>query len=198
MSYGDQPIGDFLESVASSEVTPAGGTTAALVGALGTALCEMVCLHTVGKDGYADVEEEMAERQDELGNRRRVLLELADRDAAVVDELLAARRDEADRTAALKKATGVPLAVAETCLLVLEQATVVTEAGYGNAVPDAGTGSFLVHAALEASVFTVRTNVELVSDPAFSAEMETRAAEIERSAEVEFERVRSRIEYERD
>lgn len=198
MSYGDQPIGDFLESVASSEVTPAGGTTAALVGALGTALCEMVCLHTVGKDGYADVEEAMAETQDELGNRRRVLLELADRDAAVVEELLAARRDEADRTAALKKATGVPLAVAETCLLVLEQATVVTEAGYGNAVPDAGTGSFLVHAALEASVFTVRTNVELVSDPAFSAEMETRAAEIERSAEVEFERVRSRIGCERD
>jgi formiminotetrahydrofolate cyclodeaminase len=194
MSYGDQPISDFLENVASQRVTPAGGTAAALVGAIGTALCEMVCLHTIGKDGYADVEEEIAEIQDELRTQRGFLLELADKDADVVDELLAAYRDDSDQTVAMKKATGVPLTIAEACLPVLEHATVVTEKGNRNAVPDAGTGSFLVHSALQASVFTVRTNLGNIPDATFTEQMETRAADLERSAEIEFERVLSNLE----
>ena len=194
MSYGDQPIRDFLDGVASSEVTPAGGTAAAIVGAIGTALSEMVCLHTIGKDGYGDVEAELAEIREDLGTRRAFLLDLADRDAEAVDDLFAASRGDADRPVALKQATGVPLTIAQACLPVLEQTTVVAEKGTRNAVPDAGTGSFLVHSALQASVFTVRTNVASLPDAAVAERMERRAAGIERSAEVEFERVLSRIE----
>lgn len=194
MSYGDRTIGEFLDDVASRNVTPAGGTAAALVGAIGTALCEMVCLHTIGKDGYADVEEEMAEILDDLGTQRGFLLELADRDADVVDELLATSPGEPDRVVAQKRATGVPLAIAEACVPVLEHATVLAEKGNRNAVPDAGTGSFLVYGALEASVFTVRCNLDRISDPSFVEEMDTRATELERSAETEFESVISTIE----
>jgi formiminotetrahydrofolate cyclodeaminase len=194
MSYEDRTIDEFLDGVASRNVTPAGGTAAALVGAIGTALCEMVCLHTIGKDGYADVEAEMIDRLDDLGTQREFLLELADRDADVVDELLATSPDEPDRVVAQKRATGVPLATAEACLPVLEHATVLAEKGNRNAVPDAGTGSFLVYGALRASVFTVRCNLDRISDPSFVEEMETRAAELERSAEIEFEGVISTIE----
>ncbi|WP_248910263.1 cyclodeaminase/cyclohydrolase family protein [Halocatena marina] len=194
MIYSNQSISDFLNTVASQKVTPAGGTAAAIVGAIGTALCEMVCLHTMGEDEYADVEVEMAEIQEELGIQRGFLLELADKDAEVVDELLAAYRDDSDQTVAMKKATGVPLTIAEACLSVLEYATVVTEKGNRNAVPDAGTGSFLVYSALQASVYTVRTNLGHLSDSAFTEEMETRAANIERSADIEFEQVISTIE----
>jgi formiminotetrahydrofolate cyclodeaminase len=194
MSYQDQTIHEFLDSVASRAVTPAGGTAAALVGAIGTALCEMVCLHTIGKDGYTDVEAEMTDLLDDLGTQREFLLELAERDADVVDELLAMSPDEPDRVAAQKRATGVPLAVAEACLPVLEHATVLAEKGNRNAVPDAGTGSFLVYGALEASVFTVRYNLDRIRDPSFVEEMETRAAELEQSAEAEFAGVISTIE----
>lgn len=194
MSYGDQPISDFLDNVASQRVTPAGGTAAALVGAIGTALCEMVCLHTTGKDGYADVEEEMAEVQEDLRTQRGILLELADKDADVVDEMLAASRDDPDQTVATKKATGVPLTIAEACLRVLEHAIVVTEKGNRNAVPDGGTGSFLVYSTLQASIFTVRSNLDNHSDAAFIEEMDTRAADIERSAEILFEQIVSNIE----
>lgn len=193
MNYEDQTINEFLDSVASQAVTPAGGTAAALVGAIGTALCEMVCLHTIEKDGYADVEVEMTDLLDDLGTQREILLELAERDADVVDALLAMSPDEPDRVAAQKRATGVPLAIAETCLPVLEHATVLAEKGNRNAVPDAGTGSFLVYGALRASVFTVRYNLDRISDPSFVEEMETRATELERSAETEFESVISTI-----
>ena len=194
MNYGDRTIVDFLDDVASKEVTPAGGTATALVGAIGTSLCEMVCLHTIGKDGYADVEREMAEIGRELGAQREILLGLADRDAEAVDELLATTRDGSDPTAATRKATGVPLAIAEACLPVLEHATVLAERGNRNAVPDAGTGAFLVHSALRASLFTVRINSAQLSDPAFAEGIDDRAADLERSAELEFERVLSSIE----
>lgn len=187
MTYDEQTIGEFLDGVASREVTPAGGTSAALVGAIGTALCEMVCLHTIGRDEYADVAAEMADVRDDLRTRRELLLDLADRDAEVVEDLLGTA-DGSDPTAARKRATGVPLAIAEACLPVLEHAAVLTETGNSNAAPDAGTGSFLVRSALEASLFTVRYNLVGISDPSFVEEMETRATDLERSAEAEFER----------
>jgi formiminotetrahydrofolate cyclodeaminase len=194
MSYGDQPISDFLNDVASKRVTPAGGSAAALVGAIGTALCEMVCLHTIGKNGYADVEEEMIEIHEDLQNQRHFLLDLADKDAEVVDELLVAYRDGSDQTVVMKKATGVPLTIAEACLRVIEHATVVSRKGNENTIPDAGTGSFLVYSALQASIFTVQSNLDQLSDSEFTKEMETRAVAIEQSAELEFEQVLSNIE----
>ncbi|MFC4360573.1 cyclodeaminase/cyclohydrolase family protein [Halobium salinum] len=194
MSYGDESIDDFLDSVASQKVTPAGGTAGALVGAIGTALCEMVCIHTVGGDEHGDGADELAEVRKDLQSQREFLLELSNRDAEVVDDLFGANRDETDRSVTMKRATGVPLTIAEACLSVLEQAAVVTEKGNRNAAPDAGTGSFFVHSALRASVFTVRTNLNHLSDPAFTEQMETQAADIERSADIAFERVLSNIE----
>ena len=45
----------FVEVLASDAPTPGGGGAAALVGALGTALGNMVGSLTVGKKKYADV-----------------------------------------------------------------------------------------------------------------------------------------------
>jgi formiminotetrahydrofolate cyclodeaminase len=193
MTYESQTIDEFLGDVASRAVTPAGGTAAAVVGATGTALCEMVCLHTIGKEEYSDVEAEIAEIQDELGARRGLLLELADEDSNAVDELLHGDPDGTHQTAA-KRATGVPLAVAEACLPVLERAVVLTEKGNRNAVPDAGVGSVLVHAALEASLLTVRSNLPGIRDQSFVERTKTRASELEHAAETEFERVLANVE----
>jgi hypothetical protein len=126
MTYADDSIDDFLSAVASESVTPAGGTTAAVVGATGAALCEMVCLHS------SDV---------------------ADADADAVATLLAAQpTDDAGATPEAKRATGVPLAIAEACSAVLDHAPVVTEVGSPVAVPDAVTGAVLARAAVRAAV----------------------------------------------
>ena len=42
-------------------LTPGGGSTAALSGAMGAALASMVCRITLGKDAYADVHQEIEE-----------------------------------------------------------------------------------------------------------------------------------------
>lgn len=188
MSYRDQHIGAFLDDVASRRVTPAGGTAAAIVAATGTALCEMACIHTIGKEEYADVAEELADVREELERQRETLLDLADRDAEAVDELLAAVGDEATQRAA-KKAIGVPLSIAEACLTVLECATQVTEKGTRNAVADADAGVLIAHSALRSCVYIVRTNLDRIADDAFVTKTERRTADVERSAERAVEQV---------
>jgi formiminotetrahydrofolate cyclodeaminase len=192
MTYADRPIRGLLDGIASEQVTPAGGTAAALAAALGTALCEMACLHTLGVDGYADVRAEMIERREDLGTRRERLLALADRDAAAVEDLFDADSGEAD--AAAKRAAGVPLAVAEACLPVLEHAAAAVDRGNRNAVPDAVTGAFLVHSALRASVATVRSNLDRIPDESFVTEMEARTAELEQSATAELDRITATLD----
>ena len=89
----------------------------------------------------------------------------------------------------LSETTGVPLAVAEGCLEVVEVATVVVERGTPNAAPDAVTGALLADAALRASVATVRSNLERLDDQAFVEEMGRRAARTERDADRAIERL---------
>jgi formiminotetrahydrofolate cyclodeaminase len=162
----------FLDDVASARVAPAGGTGAAVAGALGTALCEMVCVHSADTTGGT-----LADVRDDLRTERDHLSDLAAADAAVVDDLFAAA-DGPDE-AGLKRATGVPITTAEACLTVLELAVDVTERGSPTAVADAVTGVLLVDAALHASLRTARHNLDRIADPSFVAVIEERTAEIE-------------------
>jgi formiminotetrahydrofolate cyclodeaminase len=188
MTVADRTIGEFLDDIASENVTPAGGTAAAIGGATGAALCETVCIHTIERDGPADGETELAEIRTDLGTQRAHLLDLAERDAEVVAAFGEGSSAEVTETVT-KRAAGIPLTIAQASLTVVEHATVVTEEGSPNAVADAVTGAFLAHSALEASLFTVRANLESIPDEGFVAEMEERAADIETRAETAFERV---------
>ena len=217
MPYRSRPIDAFLDSIASPQVTPAGGSTAAVVGAMGAALCEMVCIHTVQKvgankaDGSRDTHEavdgprnshdtvdgpkDSHETVDTLEHSRKVfhtqrdhLLTLADADAEAVDALLAAT-EPADLTheRRSKRAIGVPLTIAEGCLTVLDEAPTVVTQGTASAVPDAITGAYLTHAAGLAAVFTVRTNLDAAGDPDFETRIDDRAADTERAIDAAFE-----------
>jgi len=181
MTFADQPISEFLDDVASGQVTPSGGAVAAVGGAMGAALCEMVCIHTVGTDGSEAAADELSEVGDTLADRRERLLALADEDAATVDAVGAAIEsgDDARMQAASKRSTEVPLETAEVCLDVVEHARTVTAKGTPVAVPDAAVGALLAAAALQASVATVRANLDMIDDESFVAAMKQRADEAE-------------------
>jgi len=187
MTYRTQSIEGFLSAVASERVAPAGGSVSAIVGAAGAALCEMVCIHTVNRKGVESARE-LAEIGDGLRHRRDGLLALADGDAAAMEALLGLEGDDPGLREA-KRATGVPLAVAEGCLEVVEVAIVVAERGNPNAAPDAVTGALLADAALRASTETVRSNLDGVDDEAFVGEIRRRAAAAERDAESAIDRL---------
>ena len=61
MGFSTVPCNEFVEVLASKAPVPGGGGASALVGAIGTALGNMVGSLTVGKKKYAEVEAEMYE-----------------------------------------------------------------------------------------------------------------------------------------
>lgn len=179
MSFTAQPLDEFLAGIASDDVAPAGGTAGAVAGAIGTALCEMVCIHSVEYGDDPGVTADLATVGDDLRRRRDHLLRLAETDATIVDELFAGSVSGVDPSAR-KRAVSVPLSIAETCISVLEGAGTVTNAANPNAVADAVTGVILVDAALRASVYTVRQNLRAVEDREFVTETKPEVAELER------------------
>ncbi|WP_280537774.1 cyclodeaminase/cyclohydrolase family protein [Halopenitus sp. POP-27] len=203
MTIADQPIGAFLSDVASARVTPSGGAVAAIGGAMGAALCGMVCIHTIehGDDrapanatetatnpGRANAETSPPDfivLRNAFESRRERLLDLADADVAAVDavgEAFAADGSPDRQHEAAKRATEVPIETAATARDVLVDAIAVTEHGTRNAVPDGVTGAFLAHAAVHASVATVRANLDHLEDEPAAAFAE-RADAIEADAD---------------
>ncbi|UWG50811.1 Formiminotetrahydrofolate cyclodeaminase [Halalkaliarchaeum sp. AArc-CO] len=189
MNYAEEPIGEFLEAVASERVVPAGGTAAAIVGAAGAALCEMTCIHAE----HAPVErptaetELLAEARAELRRSRVRLLQLGDADAEAIEALRSVVRgadtDSEETTTEERRATGVPLTIAEACLSVLEAAEVAVELGAENATPDAVTGVLLAESALESALYIVRHNTADLENDSFAGTVRNRAAEIDTKAD---------------
>lgn len=191
MGYESQPLAAFLADVASTDVAPAGGTAGAVVGAIGTACVEMVCIHLRAADVATDAD--LAARRGDLERCRGRLLELAEADADVVEALFAAADDGGD-PATVKRAVGVPLSVAETSADALESATVVAGAADRPVVADAGAGAYFLRAALEAAVFTVRRNLETVEDDTFRGESARRASELETAGDRAFDAVMTSLD----
>ena len=78
-----QTCEDFIEVLASKAAVPGGGGAAALTGAIGIALGNMVGSLTVGKKTYADVEDEMWELKAKCDQLQKDFLRLIERDAEV-------------------------------------------------------------------------------------------------------------------
>lgn len=193
MAFADQSIGAFLAAVASEDLTPSGGAVAAIAGAAGAALCEMACRHTSGNDGDANENAELAGLARDLEADRRRLLELADADAAAVEAVFHGTNEtKADDPA--ERATEVPLEIAEASLEVLGCAETVAANSNPRAVPDAATGAFLAHAAVQATTSTVRVNLAALDDEAFVTTTRERTDDVERAAAAALERVEAALE----
>ena len=159
---------------------PAGGSGAALVGALGAALASMVCNLTVGKPKYADVQGEIQALLAQTEALRARLTALIDEDIAVYYRLSSAYKmpketeeQKAARTAAiqdiLRDATKVPMQIAQACVQVLQLCKPIAEKGNVGAVSDAGVAALLAEAALRSAALNVLINLAAIKDAEFVA-----------------------------
>jgi glutamate formiminotransferase/formiminotetrahydrofolate cyclodeaminase len=187
----------FLDALAAGTPAPGGGSAAAQAGAMGAALVAMVARLTLGKKKYAGVEARMAEIVEQAEALRQSLQAAVAADAAAFEQVMAAMRlpkeGEQERTArsqavelATRKATEVPLAVAEQACQVLELAAEVTESGNVNAASDAGSAGALARACLTAAGLNVQINAASLADRSMAdawmqvlEELERRAGEAE-------------------
>jgi len=190
----DLTVTEFLARTAAGEPLPGGGCIAALAGAAGAALAQMVAGLTAGRAQFADATpamEALARRAERL---RRELLAAVDRDAAAYAAVMEALRlpkatpeETARRTEAIQEATRtatrVPLEAAEYAIEALELAGEAVRRGNPNAVSDGAVGALMARAAVRGALLNVRINLRGLRDPAFAAETAARAQALEARAQ---------------
>ena len=187
--YVEKPMIEFLDKLASRSPEPGGGSVSALVGALGAALVSMVGNLTLGKEKYADVQEQIEQLLQSSEKLRGELQRLIQEDTEVYADVSAAfklPRDTDEEKAVrkeriqevLKKATEVPFEIAERCLDVARLSETSAEIGNVGAVSDAGVAVLLAEAAAQSAALNVKINVNSIEDRDFGEEKWSRITEI--------------------
>jgi len=182
MGFSTVPCNEFVEVLASKAPVPGGGGASALVGAVGTALGNMVGSLTVGKKKYADVEEEMYSLKEKATKLQEELLHLVERDAEVFEPLSKAygmprttEEEKAEKArvmeGALKEACSVPMEIMEKCCEAIKLLEVFAEKGSTLAISDAGVGAAMCKAALLGASLNVYINTKSMKNREYAEEL---------------------------
>lgn len=175
MSFTEKSCEDFVKVLASKEPVPGGGGASALVGAVGTALGNMVGSLTVGKKKYAGVEEEMIELKKKADSLQDELIALVGKDAEVFEPLSKAygmpkdtpeqiAEKEAVMAKCLTAACGVPLEIMEKACEGIELAKEFADKGSKLALSDAGVSAIMLKSALQGASLNVFINTSSMKD----------------------------------
>lgn len=199
---------DFVEVLASKAPVPGGGGAAALVGAIGMALGNMVGNLTVGKKKYKDVESEVLEIMEKATALQNELLEMVDGDAEVftkVSDVYKMPKDTPEQKAAreeamevaLKQACSVPLKIMKSACEAIKLQARLAEIGSIMAISDVGVGVLCLKAALISGKLNVIINLNGIKDKEFvektSREMDELLASSITLADQTFEKVEARL-----
>jgi formiminotetrahydrofolate cyclodeaminase len=187
-------LDDFLGSLAADTPTPGGGTAAAVAGAMGATLVEMVAALTLSKEKYASSHEAVRPIAEAARAARAELTRLAREDSEAYDQVVAARRlprespeDKAQRARRVAQAnahaTQVPMRTARAAVRLLAALPELVEKGNPNAVSDAGSAALLLEAATESALLNVGINLSGIEDAAFVGQMQRETADLQTEAQ---------------
>lgn len=173
--YIEQTLQTYLDDLASSKSAPGGGSAAAVSGAMAAALTCMVCRLTLGKEKYADVQEEIAGLLEQAEEQRQHFQQLMTDDIAAYTRLSACfkmprdsedqRRMRADAIQlCLNQAALVPMEMCERAVQVALICERVAEIGNVNVLSDIGAAAMLTASAGTAAAWMVRVNLKNLRD----------------------------------
>lgn len=180
--YTSDSCREFVTALASSAPVPGGGGAAALAGAVGAALGNMVASLTVGKKKYADVEAEFVDLKARCDALQTALLDQVLADAEGFEPLARAYgipKDDPDRKDALEAATlaacAAPMKIMELCGEAIDLISFCAEKGSRIAVSDAGCGAAICKAALQSASLNLFINTKALRDRSAADGMNARA-----------------------
>ena len=175
----------FIEQLAAPTAAPGGGSASAAAGAMAAGLGGMVAGMSRGKKAYLQHEAQLSEAIRRLAEIREELKAAIDADANAFHEVMAAFKKlrenpeaQGEVDAATKKATLVPLTVAERAREVrnlLESLRLITNPKMAS---DLATGIALANAAIEGALANVEINLGELKDEAFVSDVGKRVAAV--------------------
>ena len=181
----DRTLREFTDELASNAPVPGGGGAAALVGAVGIALGDMVGELTTGKKKYADVEEDIQRLMTEAKAVKDEFIRLIDADAEAFAPLAKAYgipKDDPERDKimeeALKNGAAVPMDIMRTCGKALDIIVEFAEKGSRLAISDAGCAAACCKAAIRAASLNVFINTKSMKDREFADQLNAEADEL--------------------
>jgi glutamate formiminotransferase / formiminotetrahydrofolate cyclodeaminase len=179
----------FLDAVAEPTPTPGGGSVAALAGALGASLGQMVASLSRKKKSQAAFVDQLSDVLSNLQAASKMLSEAIDRDSASFDHVMAAyklpketsneqvQRDAAIQ-AAMQGAATVPLEVARRSADVFELLGRLASISSPSMASDLKVGRLMAAAGARGALENVAINLESITDAAFAARLRTESAAI--------------------
>jgi glutamate formiminotransferase / formiminotetrahydrofolate cyclodeaminase len=179
----------FLDAVAQPTATPGGGSVAALAGALGASLGQMVAGLSRKKKSQAAYVEQLSDALAEFQAAARTLAEAIDRDAASFESVMSAYklpqaspeeqrlRDEAIQRA-LQGAAQVPMEVARKAVDIFERLGQLESMSSPSMLSDVRVGRLMVAAAAKGALENVEINLESITDAVFTTRMRRESTEL--------------------
>jgi glutamate formiminotransferase len=172
----------FIEQLAAPAAAPGGGSASAAAGAMAAGLGGMVAGMSRGKKAYLQYQRELSEAIRRLGEIREELQAAIDADAASFNEVMAAFKKMKDDPeahgeveGALKKATNIPLTVAERAREVSGILELLKPITNPKMASDLTVGLALARAAVDGALANVEINLGDLRDQGFIADVKKRA-----------------------
>ncbi len=189
MKLTEMTITEFNNILASDAPAPGGGSAAALEGAVGVALTNMVASLTLGKKKYAEYQDLMGELIGEAADLRAQFIDVIDRDTESFNSVSAvfampkdteeekAARKEAMQ-AALKICTYTPYDMMRFALAGLELTKKALGKSNSSAASDLGVAALSLKAAVQGAWLNILINISGIEDQAFAEEYRKKGNEI--------------------
>lgn len=168
-------VAGLVARLATRDPVPGGGSAAAMAGALGAALLQMVVELSVGRTDGTEHETTLAEIRGAAAGLQSELLRLVETDAAAYGAVVKARRlakgTELERQArqvqidgAVREAVRAPLTTAQRASDLIEQALRLAPIANRSAISDIGVAAELAAAALRSALLNVEINVPFIEN----------------------------------
>ena len=170
MDFAQASCTEFVTVLASNAPVPGGGGASALVGAIGTALGNMVGSLTVGKKKYAEFEELAQSAQAKALDLKARFVDVMDRDTEAFNVVSAAfgmpkatDEEKAARSAAIQKGlegcTKTPFEMMELACETLELTQSLLGKTNDSAASDLGVSALSLRSAIQGAWLNVLINV---------------------------------------
>jgi len=198
----DLTLTDFVRETASDSPAPGGGSVAAYVGAMGSALGSMVANLTSHKRGWDDRWEEFSVWAEKGKVIYEELLKLVDKDTEAFNQIMEAFKLSKETPAevsarknaiqsATKNAIEIPFRVMQLSYDSMEVIEAMAEIGNPNSVTDAGVGALCAATAVSGAYLNVLVNAKSFTDREAIQEIMNEAGKLEVQAINRCEKIQS-------
>jgi glutamate formiminotransferase/formiminotetrahydrofolate cyclodeaminase len=193
-------VNGFLSELSSSSPAPGGGSVAALSGSLGAALASMVCNLTVGKEQYADVQDEIKDVLKKCEILQNELTILIDKDTEAFNDVMKAfkmpketEKQKETRSKAIqdgyKTAANIPLETAKTCEKILDLVKIIAEKGNRNSITDSAVSAIMICSGVKSAILNVKINLGSIKDEKFVKKISSEIYALQKNADVKTEEI---------